>query len=72
MTREMPGVTVGVFGHLEITSEMDVDKMINYTEYILRGLTLNKYRQVLEECKESPKGLAGYQWTLGLAKAVFM
>ena len=42
--------------------------MIKYTESILRGSALNKYRQVLVECKDSTKGISGYQWILGLAK----
>ena len=51
---------------------MDIDKIINYTEHILRGTVLNKYKQVLEECKELEKGLDGYHWTLGVTKDVIM
>ena len=68
----MRDLTVEVFEHLEITSEMDVDKRIKYIKYIPRGPSLNKYRQVLTECKEPTKGLAGDQWTLGLEKSVTM
>ena len=32
--------TVGVFGHLDITSKLDLDIGITYTERILRGSSL--------------------------------
>ena len=68
----MRKITGRVFEHLEITSDMDVDKSIKYTQRILRGTALKKYKQVLEECKELSKGIAGYQWTLGATKDVTM
>ena len=43
---------------------MDVDKSINYTDIILVGDELKKYRQVLAECKDPEKEISGYQWTL--------
>ena len=45
----MRNLTVGVSKHLEITSEMDVDKMTKYTERIHRGSALKKYSQVMAE-----------------------
>ena len=60
----MFNLMVVVFKHLEIISNMDVDKSIKYTEHIMRVSVLNKNRQILVECKESAKGLSGYQWTL--------
>ena len=46
--------------------------MVNYTQHILRGLALNKYKTVLAQCKETAKVIAGDQWTLGEAKYVTM
>ena len=51
---------------------MDLYVSIKYMERILRGPGLNKYLQVLADCKDSAKGLAGYQWSLGLAEGVSM
>ena len=36
-------ITVGVYGHLEITSKIDLDISIKYTERILRGLALKYF-----------------------------
>ena len=49
---------------------MDVKKTINYTERILKGSALNKYRQVLVDCKQLENVLAVDKWTLGQAKSV--
>ena len=68
----MHNLTVGVFKILEITSNIDFDKSINYTQRILRVTALNKYKQVLAECKELMKGLAIYQKTLGATNNVTM
>ena len=57
---------------MEITSKMYVDNRINCTQLILRLSELNKYRHVLVECKESAKGLDGYQCTLGETTNVTM
>ena len=51
---------------------MDVYKKINYTESILLGSALKKYRQILAECKDSEKGIAGDHWTLESEKGVSM
>ena len=56
----MSKLTSGVFENLEITSPMDADKRIAYTQRILRGAALKKYKAVLTECKESAKELEGY------------
>ena len=44
---------------------MDVDKSIDYTQWILRVTSIKKYKQDLAGFKESKKGLDGYQWELG-------
>ena len=62
--------TVVLFKHLEVTSKLDLNQMIKYMDHILRGLELKKFRQVLLECKKLVKGLAVYQWSMGLAKSV--
>ena len=57
-------LTVRVFGHLETTSPLDVDKMVNYTQHIMRGPSFKKNNTVLAECKDSAKGVARYQWMI--------
>ena len=54
----MRDLTVRLFEHLETTSPVDVDKRVAYTQCILRGVELKKYRAVLLECKQSAKELA--------------
>ena len=49
----MRDLTIGVFEHLEITFPMYVDKRVAYTQRILRGAALKKYRGVLAEFKQS-------------------
>ena len=51
MISAMCDLMVGVFEHLDITSIMNVDVMIKYTEHIMRGPTLKKHRKFLEERK---------------------
>ena len=58
-------LTSGVFEHLVITSTMDVDQSLNYTQRLIRGAALIKYKAILTEYKESAKELAGYQYNLG-------
>ena len=60
----MRDITARVFDHLEITSHMDVDKRLAYTQRIIRGFTLTKYREVLVTCRHSAKNIAGDMWTL--------
>ena len=50
-------LTSGVFEHLEITSPMDVHKSVNYTQRLLRGASLKKYKSLLTECQERPRNL---------------
>ena len=61
----MRNLTVRVFDHLEITSPMDVDRRLAYTQRILRGSALKKYREVLVTCRKSEKEIAGNEWILG-------
>ena len=61
----MHDLTVGVLGHQDITSKLDLDLRIKYTERILIRPELKKFWQVLLECKYPAKKLAGYQWSLG-------
>ena len=72
MVCAMRDLNIGVFEHLETTSPLDVDKRVNYTQRLLRGPELMKYKSILEECKESKKGIDEYQWTLGAMKYVTM
>ena len=43
----MHNLTSGVFEHLEIISFIDVDKRLAYTQRILKGPALKKYREVM-------------------------
>ena len=51
---------------------MDVDVSIKYMDRILRLPALNKYQQVLVECKDLENLIAGYQRTLGFTKLFSM
>ena len=58
------------FDHLDITSLVEVDQRVVYTQTILRGSAINKYKTVLLECKQLVKNLMGDKWTLGDLKAI--
>ena len=60
----MHNLTVGVFEHLDITSPMDVDNSLAYTQRILRGFALKKYQEVLVTCRLLAEEFAGDEWTL--------
>ena len=60
----MRDLTVGVFEHLQITSPMDVDKRLAYTQRIIRGAALKNYQEVLVICRQLVKDVAGDEWTL--------
>ena len=60
----MRDLTVGVFENLETTSPMDMEKRLAYTQRILRGAALKKYREVMVTCRQLAKELAGDEWTL--------
>ena len=47
-----------------------MDQRVDYTQRILRGAALKKYKAVLLECKKSEKDVLGYMWTLGNLKAL--
>ena len=64
----MYDLTSGLFEHLEITSPMDVDKRVAYTQRILRGTALWKYKDVQLKCKQLAKDLARDIWILGKLK----
>ena len=51
----MRDLHVGVFENLEITTPMDVEKRIAYTQRILRGTALKKYRDVMVTCRQLEK-----------------
>ena len=51
---------------------MDANNKISYTEGILRVSVINKYRQVLDKCKYSAKGLSGDHWNIESAKSLTM
>ena len=52
---------VGVSEHLEITLKLNLNLNINYMKSILIGTELKQILQVLLWCKESYRGLDGYQ-----------
>ena len=60
----MRDITVGVFENLNITSPMDVDKKLAYTQRILRRAALKKYREFLVTCMQLAKELLGDERTL--------
>ena len=64
----MRDITVRLFEHLDITSIMDLYLSIKYTKFILRGPALNKYWQVLVECKDLERGFMEISVFLGWRK----
>ena len=68
MINTVRDLTVGVFGHLEITSKLDIDLMIKYIERIICVSAVKSYRQFLLACKDIDRGCAGNQCTIGSAK----
>ena len=72
MINAIRNLTVEVYKHLEISSKLDLDLRIKYTERILKVPVLKEFPQFMLECKELDKGLAGCQWSLGLEKSVTM
>ena len=68
----MCDLTSGLFQHLDTTSSMEVDQSIDYTQCILRGLEIKKYKAVLIACKESEEDIAGDKWTLGDLKELYI
>ena len=68
----MRDLTVRVFEHIEIISDMHADKSIKYMKHILIKTALKKHKQVLERCKESAMGIAGDQYNLVANKDVPM
>ena len=72
VVRTMCDLTSGLFGRLYITTFLDVDKRVNDMQHHLRRMAHKKYKTVLVKCKESVKGISGYQWTLIPTKDVIM
>ena len=64
----MSDLTSRVFEHLDTTSPMEVDKIVAYTQHILRGDALKKYKVVLVERDKPAKDLAGDSWNLSYLK----
>ena len=67
----MRNITVGVFEHLKITSPMNVDKRLSYTQIILRGAALKKYQEVLVTYGQSAREFAVDECTLGKLTGIF-
>ena len=67
----MRDLTSGFSEQIQITSPMEVEKMIAYTQRILAVAALKKYKSVLRECKELAKDLAGEKWTLINLKEIY-
>ena len=59
MVSTIRNIASRVFDHLETTSPMEVEQRVVYTQTILRGPGLNKYKAVLLECKQSVKDITG-------------
>ena len=72
MISVMSEVTSELFDHLEINSSMEVDRSISYTQPILKGAGLKKYKAVLRACKDFAKDLAGDKSTLGDLKELYV
>ena len=53
----MHELTSGVFENIYINSPMDVYKILSYTQRILIGSSLKKFKAVLVECKQLGKDL---------------
>ena len=70
MVHTIHDLTSKLFENLEITSPLGVDKRVNYTQRIIRGAPLKKYKTILTECNEIAKGIYGDQWALGEVKDV--
>ena len=51
---------------------MDAYQRVKYTQRLLKGSLLKKYKTFLEECKETANGIDEYQRKLGEAKDVTM
>ena len=68
----MYGLTVGIFEHLIILAKTDVDQRVKYTENILTGPALKKYRDILLVCKDRAKNYTGDHWMLEESKYVSM
>ena len=49
---------------------MDVDQRLVYTQRILRGYAIKKYKAVLLDCKKLAKDIAGESCTLGDLKGL--
>ena len=70
MFSAMRDLSSRVFEHLDITSPMEVYKSIAYTQRIMIGAALKKYKAVLRAYKESVKDIAGEKCTLGNLRGV--
>ena len=71
VVRILIDLMVGLFYHLDITSNLGIDRRIKYTERILTGPVL-VFFVVLLACKDVAKGFAGYQWILVSTKYVII
>ena len=67
----MHDLTSGMFEQLGMTSFMEVEQRIAYTQRILRGAAFKKYKAVRIECKYIAKDLAGDKWNLGNLRVIF-
>ena len=66
----MCDLTSRVFENLEIPYTMDVYQRVVYTQIILRGGAIKKYKGVLLECNKLAKDIVGYKWSLGDMKGI--
>ena len=61
MVCAMHDLTNRVFKHLKITFTLNVNERVKYTQRLLKGTVLKKYKTVLVECKELAKSISGDQ-----------
>ena len=59
MVSTICNLTSRVFDQLETTSPTKVEQRVVYTQTILRGSELNKYKAVLLECKQPVEDITG-------------
>ena len=72
MVNVMRDITVGVFGNLEITSNLNIGKRVKYNDIVLTGPVINKYCSSFLDCKELVKYFVRDHWTFGSAEDVRM
>ena len=68
----MNNLATRVFGHPEITSKIDLDIRIKYTDKILSNSAIHQFKMVLLACKETAWGFSGDYLTIRVANNITM